>query len=63
LFLLLLESESSLKKNKSNTVPGSEWKELLVLCKPLAGHYSLSHQEGFWLVANPFFVEKLTKSV
>lgn len=48
---------------KSNIIPGSEWKEPLVLYKPLVRHCSLSHQEEFWLVANPFFVGKLTKSV
>lgn len=47
---------------KSNIIPGSEWMEPLVLCKPLVGHCSLSHQVEFWLVANPFFVGKLTKS-
>lgn len=61
--LLLEESKSSLKKKKSNILPGSEWKEPLVLCKPLVGHCSLFHQEEFWLAANPFFVRKLTKSV
>lgn len=27
------------------------------LCKPLAGHCSLSRQEEFWLVADPFLEE------
>lgn len=58
-----LKSESSLKGEKSSIIPGSEWKVPQVLCKPLAGRCSLSHQEEFWLVANPFFVRKLTKSV
>lgn len=52
-----------IKGKKLNIIPGSEWKEPLGLCKPLAGHCSLSHQEEFWLVANPFFGGKLTKSV
>lgn len=50
------------KKKKLSIIPGSEWKVPLGLCKPLAGHCSLSHQEEFWLIANPFFGGKLTKS-
>jgi hypothetical protein len=52
-----------MRATEADTVPGSEWKEPPELCRPWAGHCSLSHQEGFWLAANPFFVEKLAKSV
>lgn len=52
-----------IKRKKLNIIPGSEWREPLELCKPLAGHCSLSRQEEFWLVADPFFGGRLIKSV
>lgn len=63
LFSFALLIKITIKRKKLNIIPGSEWREPLGLCKPLVGHCSLSRQEEFWLVADPFFGGRLIKSV